>query len=88
MQERVVLFNYDLYLPRDFVPTIVDGEVQEFILSDISTILATMDVDYPDPIKPNCYVVIIDFLLRHGFISPDTAGYLDIVRELRSGDCR
>jgi hypothetical protein len=87
-KERVVLLNYDLYLPSDFVPTVVDGEVQEFLLCDMDQILTTMEMNYHDPIKPNCYVVIIDFLLRHGYISPDTPGYLDIVRELRSGDCQ
>lgn len=47
-----------------------------------------MKPNYYDPIKPNCYIVIIDFLLRHGYISPDIPGYLDIVRELRSGQCQ
>jgi 8-oxo-dGTP pyrophosphatase MutT (NUDIX family) len=32
--------------------------------------------------------VIIDYLVRHGHLSPDTPRYLDVVRELRSGDCR
>ncbi|KAG7353387.1 NUDIX family hydrolase [Nitzschia inconspicua] len=85
---RVVLFNYDLYLPHDFVPTPVDGEVEEFFLWSIDELKDSMAPDYPDPIKPNCYAVIIEFLLRAGFISPETPGYLDIVRELRSGDCR
>jgi isopentenyldiphosphate isomerase len=85
---RVVLFNYDLYLPKDFVPKPVDGEVEEFFLWTIDQLKESMDPDYPDPIKPNCYVVIIEYLLRAGYISPETPGYLDIVRELRSGDCR
>jgi isopentenyldiphosphate isomerase len=85
---RVVLFNYDLYLPKDFVPKPVDGEVEEFILWNINQLKESMAPDYPDPIKPNCYVVIIEYLLREGYISPETPGYLDIVRELRSGDCR
>lgn len=38
--------------------------------------------------KPNCNLVIIDFLVRHGHLSPELAGYLDLVRELRAGDCR
>jgi 8-oxo-dGTP pyrophosphatase MutT (NUDIX family) len=85
---RVVLFNYDLYLPKDFVPKPVDGEVEEFFLWTIDQVKESMAIDFPDPIKPNCYVVIIDYLLRTGHISPETPGYLDIVRELRSGDCR
>jgi hypothetical protein len=50
--------------------------------------MESMDPECADPIKPNCYLVIIDFLVRRGFVSPDTPGYLDLVRELRSGDCR
>jgi len=85
---RVVLFNYDLYLPRDFSPVPVDGEVEEFFLWSIDEVKQSMALDCPDPIKPNCYVVIIDYLLRMGYISPETPGYLDVLRELRSGDCR
>jgi 8-oxo-dGTP pyrophosphatase MutT (NUDIX family) len=85
---RVVLFNYDLYLPKDFVPKPVDGEVEEFFLRSIDQIKESMAPDFPDPIKPNCYIVIIDYLLRLGYISPEIPGYLDVVRELRSGDCR
>lgn len=85
---RVVLFNYDLYLPESFKPKPVDGEVEEFVLWDIDQVKASMALDYPDPIKPNCYVVIIDYLLRQGYINPEVEGYLDILRELRSGECQ
>lgn len=87
-QERVVLFTYDLYLPESFKPQAVDGEVHEFFRCDMHDLLDRMLLDYPDPIKPNCCVVMIDCLLRHGMISPDTSGYLDLVRTLRSGDCQ
>jgi 8-oxo-dGTP pyrophosphatase MutT (NUDIX family) len=52
---RAVLFNYDLYLPPEFVPKPVDGEVQEFFLWTMDEVLDSMDVNYHDPIKPNCY---------------------------------
>jgi len=83
---RCVLFCYDLYLPSDFVPKPVDGEVQEFFLWNVDQIKASMAPDYPDPIKPNCYPVIIDYLMRCGHYASDTKGYLDVLRELRSGD--
>ncbi|KAI4347155.1 hypothetical protein L6164_007995 [Bauhinia variegata] len=38
-------------------------------------------------IQPNSSPVIIDFLFRHGYISPETFGYLDLLRSLRIGDC-
>ncbi len=36
--------------------------------------------------KPNCNLVVIDFLVRHGAISPDMPGYLDVVRGIKAGD--
>jgi 8-oxo-dGTP pyrophosphatase MutT (NUDIX family) len=85
---RAVLFTFDLMLPADFQPTPVDGEVQEFFQWSVPDLLRSMAPDYPDPIKPNCYSCIIDWLVRDGHLSPDTPGYLDVVRELRSGVCR
>ena len=37
--------------------------------------------------KPNCNLVVIDFLVRHGVITPENPGYLDLVGALRSGSC-
>jgi len=85
--ERACLFCYDLELPPDFVPKAIDGEVEEFFLWDFEQIVASMSPSCADPIKPNCYLVIIDFLLRWGFITPESPGYLDVLRELRSGKC-
>lgn len=84
---RAVLFCYDLLLPSDFQPVPTDGEVEEFFLWDMDQVKASLARDYPDPIKPNCYPVIIDCLIRRGFVSPEAPGYLDVIRELRSGDC-
>jgi len=84
---RCVLYAFDLYLPETFKPTPVDGEAEEFFLWSIDEVKKSMSPDFHDPIKPNCYVVIIDYLVRTGLVSPEAPGYLDIVRELRSGDC-
>jgi 8-oxo-dGTP pyrophosphatase MutT (NUDIX family) len=84
---RALLFNYELYLPRDFVPKVVDGEVEEFFTWTMAEVMESMKKDYEDPIKPNCYLVIIDFLLRKGYLSPEIPGYLHIMRELRGGYC-
>lgn len=85
---RAVLFCYDLYLPSDFVPQVVDGEVQEFFAWTVPQLLASLAPEFDDPIKPNCYPVMIDWLLRQGHLSPDVPGYLDVLRELRNGDCQ
>jgi len=84
---RSVLFCYDIQLPPDFIPKPVDGEVDEFFLKNLNDVIEMMAPEYHDPIKPNCYLVIIDFLVRQGVITPETPGYLDVVRELRSGEC-
>lgn len=83
-----MLFNYELHLPPDFVPKPVDGEVDDFFLWSIDDVLASMDPEYNDPIKPNCYAIIIDYLQRHGHLNPEVPGYLDVIKELRSGECR
>lgn len=83
----VVLFTYDLELPADFEPKAVDGEVEEFFQWGVQEQFASMAKDFEDPMKPNCYLCVIDYLLRKGEISPEIPGYLDLLRELRSGDC-
>jgi isopentenyldiphosphate isomerase len=87
VMSRVVLFCFDLMLPSDFVPNANDGEVEEFFTWSLEEIAQSMHPKYHDPIKPNCYPVIIDYLLRSGAISPDSPKYLDIIRRLRSGQC-
>ncbi|XP_040048350.2 thiamine pyrophosphokinase 2 isoform X2 [Gasterosteus aculeatus] len=62
-------FVFDLELPLDFKPRAGDGEVQDFYLlplDKVKELLAT------DDFKPNCAMVVLDFLIRHSFIDPDT----------------
>ncbi|CAL5080892.1 unnamed protein product [Urochloa decumbens] len=83
--KRDVLFCYDLKLPADFLPNNEDGEVDSFRLIPVPH--AANIVRRTDFFKPNCNLVIIDFLFRHGYIQPDSHGYLDLLQSLRSGDC-
>jgi isopentenyldiphosphate isomerase len=86
--QTVILFNYDLHLPKDFIPIPMDGEVDHFFKWTMKDVLESMHPNYHDPIKPNCYLCIIDYLLRNGLgVSMETKGYLDVFHELRSGDC-
>lgn len=65
-------FVFDLELPLKFKPRIGDGEVQEFYLLPIDKVkelLASEDF------KPNCAMVVLDFLIRHSFIEPDSEPY-------------
>lgn len=79
-----VLFCYDLQLPPDFVPKPQDGEVEEFMLWDLDRVAGV--ISGSQEYKPNCCLVIIDFLVRHGYLTPEEPGYLDLVRSLRVGD--
>ena len=75
-----VLFNFDLYVPDYFKPINQDGEVAEFMLWDIDEVMQRLS-DTED-FKFNSALVIIDFLIRHGFIEADDPDYLDIVAGL------
>ena len=55
VMNRVVLFCFDLTLPQDFVPKVNDGEVDSFFQWTLKDIAKSMDPQYDDPIKPNCY---------------------------------
>ncbi len=75
-----VLFNFDLYVPNDFQPVNQDGEVAEFMLWDIDEVMQRLS-DTED-FKFNSALVIIDFLMRHGFIEADDPDYPDIAAGL------
>ncbi|KAG9459328.1 hypothetical protein H6P81_003836 [Aristolochia fimbriata] len=83
--KRDVLFCYDLELPDGFIPNNQDGEVESFKLIPIAQVAEI--IQRRDFFKPNCCLVIIDFLVRHGYISPDDYGYLHLLQSLRDGDC-
>ncbi|MEJ2619690.1 MAG: DUF4743 domain-containing protein [Candidatus Thiodiazotropha sp.] len=74
------LYCYDLELPIDFVPYNSDGEVADFMLLPIEEVAER--VAGSDDFKPNCNLVVIDFLLRHGIINPETPGYLQLINGL------
>ncbi len=76
-----VLFVFDLELPADFTPRNTDGEIAEFHLLPASAVVSR--VRDSDDFKFNVNLVIIDFALRHGLITPDEPDYLAIVTGLR-----
>ena len=77
------MFCYDLELPADFQPTNLDGELESFELRPIDKVAAI--VRDTREFKFNCNLVIIDFLVRHGWIAPDDPDYAEIVAGLRQG---
>jgi 8-oxo-dGTP pyrophosphatase MutT (NUDIX family) len=76
-----VLFNYDLALPPDFVPVNSDGEIEEFFLWPIERVIRELSETHN--FKFNVAFVIIDFLIRQGFVGPEDPDYLDLVCSLR-----
>lgn len=78
-----VIYCYDLELPLDFVPRVNDGEVEAFYLWPLDEVARL--VRDTDEFKMNCDLVIIDFLIRHGYLSPDEPSYLALLDGLRRG---
>ena len=78
------IFCFDIELPHDFDPKPIDGEVESFHLWPIEKVAET--VRTTNKFKFNCNLVIIDFLIRHGVITPDEEpDFIAIVQGLRSG---
>jgi hypothetical protein len=77
-----VIFAFDLELPPDFEPINTDGEMTDFYLWPVEKVIET--VRDTTEFKYNCALVIIDFLIRHGFIAPDHPDYVDLLSGLRN----
>ncbi|XP_065210409.1 uncharacterized protein LOC135838629 [Planococcus citri] len=72
-------FVYDLELPVDFIPKNRDGEVEEFeLLTAQDALERTFSSDFKTTSRP----VLIDFLVRHGYIRPDTEPSYPAIIEL------
>jgi 8-oxo-dGTP pyrophosphatase MutT (NUDIX family) len=75
-----IVYCYDLELPADFQPRCTDGEVDSFRLLPLQEVQAL--VRDSTAFKPNCSLVIIDFLIRHGYLGPEDPDYLELVQGL------
>jgi hypothetical protein len=75
-----VLFVYDIEVPADFVPENRDGEIVDFELMPVSAVLNRIRTT--SDFKFNVNLVILDFALRHGLLSPDDPEYLDVATGL------
>lgn len=78
------LFIYDLFLPDNFMPLNNDGEVDAFYLWPIERVIET--VAHTQLFKTNVNLVLIDFFVRHGYLTPDDENYTTIVKNLHSSD--
>ena len=63
------LYIYDLEIPEEIIPVNTDGEVSGFTLMPVESVLDL--VRSGDAFKFNVALVLIDFGIRHGLITPD-----------------
>lgn len=75
------LFIYDLELPEGFIPRNTDGEVAAFRLMPLAEVARL--VRDTDQFKFNCNLVVIDFLMRRGFITDADPEYGELVNWLK-----
>lgn len=71
-------WTYDLELPADMVPEPKDGEVDYFALCTVDEVQRDMAVGL---FKPNCALVLVDFFLRHGILTPDNEPCFDELKQ-------
>ncbi|HEY1722756.1 MAG TPA: DUF4743 domain-containing protein [Magnetospirillaceae bacterium] len=75
------MFVYDLELPNGFTPRPNDDEITEFMLMTPDEVIERMRTSYD--FKFNVNLVLIDFLIRTGFIRPENEpDYLALVAGL------
>ena len=81
--ESSTLFNFDCWLPEDFVPENTDGEVDSFQLVSMEE-LADL-TENTDDFKANCNLTNLDLLIRSGVINDKHPDYHEITRLLYAG---
>ncbi|RYP74818.1 hypothetical protein DL771_002739 [Monosporascus sp. 5C6A] len=71
---------YDIELPSDFTPTPKDGEAEGFRLMTVDEVREELA---RGSFKPNCALVTLDFLVRHGILTRENeSNYDEIVRRM------
>jgi 8-oxo-dGTP pyrophosphatase MutT (NUDIX family) len=67
--KRDTLFVYDMLVPEEVEPRAADGEMEHFVLMRRGMILNLLREGFS--FKFNVALVLIDFLVRHGFLTPE-----------------
>lgn len=78
---RDTLHVFDLELPATFTPRNTDGEVMDFRLMEAEEVLERLK--NKDDFKFNVNLVLVDFFIRHGFITPDENGFAELKAGLK-----
>ncbi|XP_074661796.1 uncharacterized protein LOC141914470 [Tubulanus polymorphus] len=80
-----VEYCFDLELPQSFTPHNSDGEVADFQLLPVQSLLSKM---ITDEFRANAALVNLDFLIRHGIITPDNEpNYAMLVEWMHTTPC-
>ncbi|KKA25272.1 Thiamine diphosphokinase [Rasamsonia emersonii CBS 393.64] len=73
-------YIYDLKLDANIIPKPCDSEVEDFRLWTVDEVKESLR---RGEWKPNCAVVVIDFFIRHGILTPENEpDYLEIVARI------
>ncbi|KAF0692586.1 Aste57867_16341 [Aphanomyces stellatus] len=64
------MFIFDMELPATWTPRNTDGEVARFDLWPADKVLDALRTT-PDSFKPDICLVLVDFFIRHGLVTPD-----------------
>ena len=68
--KQSLYFIWDCNVPAAWTPTAVDGEVADFQLCSLADVEEEVRVGTAK-LRPNMRAVMVDFLMRHGAITPD-----------------
>lgn len=80
---RFTPFMFDLFLPQSFEPFSQDGSASAFATLPVNTL--TKNPEMLLNFKASCQPVLINLLLRHGYITPDEEHYIEICTLLLKG---
>lgn len=72
-----VQYVYDLELPTDVIPKPNDSEVQCFYLWTVEEVQDRMA---RGEFKPNCNLLLLDFFIRHGIVTPENEKDFDEIK--------
>jgi len=70
-------YIYDLQLPADIVPKPNDSEVEGFYLWTVEEVQERMA---NGEFKENCALVLLDFFIRHGILTPENESNFEEIR--------
>eukprot|EP00536_Pseudo-nitzschia_multiseries_P009014 jgi/Psemu1/306243/fgenesh1_kg.244_\ len=79
--KQSLYYTWDMKVDRDFIPHPADGEVAEFKLFSAEEL--EYEVRCGNRLRPAMILVVADFLIRHGVITPDNeTDYAEILASM------